>query len=148
MIRSKVIQSQKVSIMHFSLQSWKITLVNVAYILKCNFKLILLGQLRKLRILYYDHSYFIILKQGKSTIRLVVRYKNVFILETGLKDKTMLIWERVRPTYLFSSKPRILLWHYCCSHASNVKIIKTFKLIDRINLRKISRSVDKPYLRL
>lgn len=40
---------------------------------------------------YYNHPDFMILKQRGSTIGLAVRYKNLFVLETSLENKTMLV---------------------------------------------------------
>ena len=50
-----------------------------------------------------------ILKQEGNTIALVVRQKNLFVLETrlGLEHKIMLMQERDRPMYLLSSNPQV-----------------------------------------
>lgn len=101
----EVIQPQEVGTVHFSLPNRKVTQLNIANTPKCDSNLISLRQLRKSGILYHDHLDFMILKQRRSTIALAVRYKNLFIFETTLKNKTILVWEKERPIYLLSSNP-------------------------------------------
>lgn len=67
------------------------TLLNVVYTPKYNFKLISLGQLCESRISYLNHPNFIILQQKRSIIGLAVRHKNLLVLETNLGDKTILV---------------------------------------------------------
>lgn len=104
----KIIHSQEVGTVYLLFQSGKttITLLNIIYTPKCNSNLISLGQLRKSGILYHNHPNFMILKQKRSTLRVANKYKNLFILETGLKAKAMLVKERDRPTYLLRAKSR------------------------------------------
>ena len=87
----EVIWSPEVGTVHFPLQSGTMTLLNVAYTPKYDSNLILLGQLRKSGISYHDHPNSIILKQRGSTIGVARRYKNLFILKTGFRDKAMLV---------------------------------------------------------
>lgn len=121
------------------------TLFNVAYTSKYDSNLISLGQLRKSGISYYDYFDSMILKQGKSKIELVLRYRNLFILKTESENKVMLMREWGCPTYLLSSSLQIQLWHCRFSHASNVKVVQVSKVIDRINLRKKSGFINKFY---
>lgn len=98
----KVIQSQEVGIVYFPLQNkTTMTLLNVAYTPKSNSNLILLDQLPESGILYYDHFDSIILKQGESILEVASRYKNLFILKTGLRGKIMLVQGR-SPTYVLT----------------------------------------------
>ena len=128
------------------------TLVNVAYTLKFDSNLISLGQLCKSGILYHDHPDSMILKQGRSTIGVAKRYKNLFILETGLRDKAILMQGKGQPTYLLSSNPHIRFWHCRLGHASNARVIQASKLIDGIDLgeaigpdNKLYSSDSEPY---
>ena len=104
----EIIRSWKVGIVHLSLQSGKITLLNVAYTPKCDSNLISLGQLRKSRISYHDHPDSMIPKQGGNIIRLAMSHKNLFIFETK-SEKIMLVQKRGRPRYLLSSNPQTKL---------------------------------------
>ncbi len=140
----EVIRSREVGTVHLSLQSGKMTLLNVAYTPKCDFNLISLGQLRESGITYHDHPDSMILKQGGSTIGLAERHKNLFILETKLGDKAMLVRGRGRPTYLLSPNPQIRLWRRRLGHASNARVIQASKLVDGIDLGEVSGPVDEP----
>ena len=120
-------------------------LLNVAYTPKCDSNLILLGQLCESGISYHDHPDSIILKQGGSTIGVARRYKNLFILKTGLKHKAMLVQGRGRLTYLLSSNPQIRLWHRRLSHASNARVIQASKLVDGIDLGEAIGPDNKLY---
>ena len=117
----EIIQFRKVGTIHLSLQSGKMTLLNVVYTPKCDFKLISLGHLRESEISYYDHPDSMIFKQGDSQIGLVVRHNNLFILESK-SEKAMLVQRRGRPTYLFSPDPQTRFWHRRLRHASNVRV--------------------------
>ena len=75
-----------------------------------------------------------ILKQRGSIIGVARRYQNLFILETGLKDKAMLVQRKGQLIYLLSSNPQIRLWHRGLGHASNARIIQASKLVDKIDL--------------
>ena len=47
--------------------------------------------------------------------------------------------------YLLSFNPQIRLWHRRLGYASNVKVVQVSKLVDRIDLRKITtKPIDKP----
>ena len=52
----------------------------IIYILKYNFNLIFLGQLRKIRIIYYNKENYITLKRNKITIVKAFIVKNFFLL--------------------------------------------------------------------
>lgn len=82
-------------------------LPNIVYASKNNFNLISLGELYKLGILYHDYLNSMVFKQKRSTIRIANRYKNLFILETGLKTKAMFIRKKSQPIYFFNSNPQI-----------------------------------------
>ena len=111
MARGKIIYSQKVGIVHFTLLSGKITmtLLNVEYAPKCDFNLISLGQLCESGILYHNHPNSMALKQGKSTLKVANRHKNLFVLETGLKIKAMFMKNKDRLTFLLSQNLQIRL---------------------------------------
>lgn len=113
------------------------TLLNIIYIPKYNFTLILLGQLQELGILYYDHSNCIILKSGASTLGIAGRHKNFYVLKTGLRKKVIFMQKRNQLTDCYSSNLQILLWHCCFDYAGNAKIVQAAKLIDGINLREV-----------
>lgn len=66
-------------------------LLNVTYTSKYDSNLILLGQLCKSGMSYHNHPDFMIFMQEESIIGIAGRYKNLFILETGLKGKAMLV---------------------------------------------------------
>lgn len=121
---------------HFLLQSKTTTQFNIAYTLKCDSKLISLSQLYKSEISYHNLPNCMIFKQKRNTIEITRRYKNLFMLKAGLKDKAMLVQGRGRPIYLLSSNLQIRLWHYYLDYASNIRVIQAFKLVDRINLEK------------
>lgn len=69
-------------------------LLNIVYAPKYNFNLILLEQLHKSGILYYNYPNFIVLKQKKNTLRVANKQKNLFVFKTGLKAKEMLMKKR------------------------------------------------------
>lgn len=121
------------------------TLLNIVYTPKCNFNLISLNQLCKSKRSYHNHLNSIILNQEKSIIGLAVRHKNLFILEINLKDKVILVQEKNCPTYLFSSNSQIRLQHYCFSYATNIRVVQAFKLIDKIDIGKVLKLVNKSY---
>lgn len=121
------------------------TLLNVTYTLKCDSKLISLGQLRKLRISYHDYPDSMILKQKRSKIRLAVRYKNLFVFEIESGNKIMFVQKKSRFTYLLSSKPKIQLQHHRFGYASNIKVVQASKLVDGIDLGNKSGFIDKSY---
>lgn len=66
-------------------------LLNIAYTLKCNSNLILLGQFQESDILYHDHPNSIILKQKRGILEAADKYKNLFIFETDLRKKAILV---------------------------------------------------------
>lgn len=141
----EIIRSQEVGTVHLPLQSGTtMTLLNVAYTSKCDSNLILLGQLRESRISYHDHPDSMVLKQGGGTLGMAGRHKNLFVLETGLRAKAMLVRGRGRPTYLLSSNPQVRLWHRRLGHASNARVIQASKLVDGINLGGTTSSEDEP----
>lgn len=80
--------------MHLLLKNQIMTLLNIAYTPKCDPNFILLGHLCKSEISYNNYPGSIIHKQRESRIGVAKRYKNFFILETGLKGKAMLVQER------------------------------------------------------
>ena len=108
MDRGKIIYFQEVGIVHLLLQIGKttMTLLNVAYALKCDSNLISLEQLHESGILYHNHLNSMVLKQGKSTFGVANRYKNLYVFKIGLKAKAILMKKRGRPTYLLSKISR------------------------------------------
>lgn len=52
-----------------------------------------------------------VLKQGESTFGVANRHKNLFVIETSLKAKIMLIKRKGRSTYLLSKNPQMRFWH-------------------------------------
>ena len=143
-VGGELIWFREVGTVQLSLQSRKMTLLNIAYIPKYDSNLISLGQLRESRILYHDHPDSIILKQGGSHIGLAMRNKNLFILETK-SEKAMLVRGRDRPTYLLSPDLQTRLWHRRLGHASNARVAQASKLVDGINLGEASRQIDESY---
>lgn len=111
MAGGKIIYSQKVGIVHLTLLSGKtkMTLLNVEYAPKCDFNLISLGQLRESGISYHNHLNSMALKQGGSILKVANKHKNLFVLETGLKTKAMVMKKRDKLTYLLSQNPQIRL---------------------------------------
>lgn len=109
-----------------------ITLLNIAYTPKWDSNLILFGQLRKLKISYYDRPDSMIFRKKGSTLGIANRYKNLFVLETS--QKVILVRGKGCSTHFFSPKPHIRLWHHCLSHASNTRVMQASKLADGIDL--------------
>ena len=113
----------------------QLTFCNVAYAPECDSNLISLGQLRETGISHHDHPKCIVLKQRGSIIGSATRRKNLFVLDTQLPPgKAMLVKRKGRLTYLLSKNPQIRLWHQRLGHASNARVIETFKLVDRIDI--------------
>lgn len=83
------------------------TLLNVAYTPKCNLNLISLSQLRELGISYHNHSDSMMLKQGKTTLKMANKEKNLFILKIGLKERVILMQKRDQPIYHLSTNLKI-----------------------------------------
>ena len=79
-----------------------------------------------------------VLKQGREIIRSATRKRNLFVLDTSPPLKIMLVRGRGQPTYLLSSNPQIRLWHRQLGHASNTRVVQVSKLVDGINLGKIT----------
>ena len=128
-------QSREVGIVYLSLQNRKMTLLNITYTPKCDSNLISFGQLHKSGISYYDHPDSMILKKRGSQIGLVVRNKNVFILETE-SDKAMLVQEEGSSIYPLSSDLQTRLWHRQIGYINIVRVTQASKLVDRIKLGK------------
>lgn len=133
---SEIIQSQEVGKAHFTLRSKMSTmmLLNITYALKCDSNLISLGQLYKSRISYHNHPDFMVFKQEGNTLTVANRHKNFFVLETSLKAIAMLVKRRSRPTYLLSIDLQMKLWYQQPGYASNTRIVKASKPIDRIDI--------------
>lgn len=142
---SNVIKSQKVGTVHLLLLSEIMILLIVAYTPKCDSNLISLSQLHKSKILYHNYPNSMIFKQRGSTIGVARRYKNVFILETGIKDKAMIVQKRGQPTYLLSLNPQIRLWQRRLSYASNARVIQASKLVDKIDFAEATEPDNEPH---
>lgn len=83
-------------------------LSNITFALKCNSNLISLGQLKKARILYHNHSKSIILKKAGNIIGLAQKKKNLFILNLeNSANRIMIAQRRGQPTYLFSNNRKL-----------------------------------------
>lgn len=125
----------------------ELILSNLAYALRCNSNLISLGQLCKTGISYHDYHKYMILKQRRSIIRLAINRKNLFALNTcTLLGRAMLYKRRGRPTYLLNKNPQIRLWQQRLGHISNTRVLKTSKLIDKINIMvEEDREKEQPF---
>ena len=89
-----------------------------------------------------------ILKQKGSTIRVALRYKYLFVLDTNTDfsgNKIMLLQGRGQPTYSLSFNPQIQLWYYQLGYASNARVIQVSKLVDEIDLGEIIGPIDNPH---
>lgn len=73
-------------------------------------------------------------KQGKNTLRVANRYKNLFVFKTSSKAKAMLMKWRGKSTYLLSINPQIRLWHRRLGLASNARVVEASKLTDGIDI--------------
>lgn len=74
------------------------TLLNIAYTPKYDLNPISLGQLQELDILYFNHPNSTILRQKKSILGVANKKKNLFVLETSLIEKAMLVQGKSQPT--------------------------------------------------
>lgn len=136
MAGKNIFKSNQVRIVTFSLKnSSELTFSNIAYALECDSNLISLGPLQKTGISYHNELKYMILKQGGKTIGLVTRKKNMFIPNTQIPGKTMLVKGRGRPTYLLSTNPQIKFWHRRLRYASNAKVVGTSKLTNGIDIK-------------
>lgn len=95
--------------------------------------------------IYYSYLDFMILKYGRNKISFGEKYQNIFILETELRNKIILIKEKNRLIYLFSSNEYIYVWYYYCSYASNPRVVQVSKQIDKIGFGKILEFVNKSH---
>ena len=87
-----IIRLYQVEIVILSLENYsKLTFANITYVSKYDSNLISLGQLQKTSISYYNYAKCIVLKQRGKTIRLTIKTKNLFILNTQILGKTMLV---------------------------------------------------------
>lgn len=50
-----------------------------------------------------------ILKQRKDTLGVATKEKNLFVLQTGLTEKIILVQERGQPFYRFRTNPKVQL---------------------------------------
>ena len=92
MTSKNIIRLYQVGIVILSLENCsKLTFANIIYISKYDSNLISLGQLQETDISYYNHAKCMVLKQKGKTIRLAIRTKNLFILNTQILGKTMLV---------------------------------------------------------
>lgn len=74
-----------------------------------------------------------------------MRYKNIFILETENKNNAILVRKKGQPIYLLSSNLQVQLLYCRIGYASNTRVIKILKFVDRINFRKVLEVADEPY---
>ena len=121
-----------------------VTLKNVAYTPRYNFKLILLGQLQESHITYHHHPKYMILRQRKNSIRSTNKYKNLFILYTKTMDKKLIITQKKdQPIYHKSRNSSIRLWHRRFGHANNASIMQVLNLVDSIKLDNLFEKAKK-----
>ena len=114
----------------------QLTLSNVAFASECDFKLIFLSQLREIGISYYNYSELILLRLGEKSIRSVIRKKNLFICNTQIPlRKIMLVKGQSQPTCLLSKNSQIKLWHRKLKYISNTRVIEASKLNNRNNIK-------------
>lgn len=107
-ISRNIIRSTQFKIIIFPFRNGlELTLSNVAYTLKYDSNLIFLSQLPETRIFYHNHPKYMLLKQKKKTIGLAIatRKKNLFILNTQIRGKIMLVRGKGRETYPLSRNP-------------------------------------------
>ena len=144
--RGTIIRSSQVGTIILPIENGlQLTLSNVAFTPECDSNLISLGQLRETFISYHDYPEKMVLKQGGEIIGSATRKRNLFVLDTLLPLKTMLVQDRGQPTYLLSSNLQIQLWHRRLGHASNARVVQVSKLVDGIDLGEITTEpIDKP----
>ena len=84
----------------------------------------------------------IILMKERRAITHTKESQNLFILKLAIPRKAMAVKRRSRPIHLVSQNKRIRIWHYRLVDASNVRIIRVAKLMDRIDLKNC---INKKY---
>lgn len=60
--------------------------------------------------------------------------KNLFVFDTSLSLKTILVKRRGQPIYFLSKNPQIKLWYRQLGYASNARIVKISKLTGNIKI--------------
>jgi len=96
-----------------------IRIEGVIYAPDCDFNLILLGQLRKTGISYYDEGSYIILKRNGTTIAKALVVKNLFLLNVIIST-TLAV--RERPTLFRGITKRKDFWYRKLCHAGYARI--------------------------
>lgn len=138
----QVIWTKKIDTISISLADGiTIELHNVALAPGCDSNLILLGQLWESGIIYHDGPSSMTFRRGNKTIAHAKRSHNLFTLDLAMPSQIMLaistamaITIRGWPTHLVNKNKCICLWHQQLVHVSNVKIVKTSKLVEGIDL--------------
>lgn len=88
----QVIQTKKIGIISISLEKNNIIKIyNITVTLRCNFNLILLGQLHKNRIIYYNSLIAITLIRDKKVISKTKGKRNLFTLNLANSRKVVAI---------------------------------------------------------
>ena len=114
----------------------QLTLFNIAFASEYDSNLIFLSQLREIGISYYNYSELILLRPREKSIRLVTRKKNLFICNTQIPSrKIMLVKGQNQPTYLLSKNSQIRLWHRKLKYVSNTRVVEASKLNIRIDIK-------------
>lgn len=100
--KKKIIYFQKISIMIISfLNNKSITLLNIAFILKCKLNLIFFSQLQKTGFTYYDKFIKMILIKKKKVVTYTRQNRNFFILDF-IKLKKFIIVNYRKPIYIIN----------------------------------------------
>lgn len=112
----------------------ELTLSIVFYAPEYHSNFIFLGQLQETVISYYNYPKCILLRQGRKTIGLTIRKKNLFIFNTQLSGKSILVKDRGKLIYLVSKNSHIRLWHIRLGYARNARVVKASKVTNKINV--------------
>lgn len=112
----------------------ELTLSIVSYTPEYNSNFISLGQLQETVISYYNYPKCILLRQGGKIIGLTIKKKNLFIFNTQLSGKSMLVKDRNKPIYLVSKNSHIRLWHRRLGYTRNARVVEASKVTDEIDI--------------
>lgn len=79
------------------------------------------------------------LMRNSKVIAKVKSERNLFTLDLAAPNQAMsarviVIREKGCPKHLVSENKRIRLWHQYLAHVSNARVVKTFKLVDGIDI--------------